>query len=224
MSTNVRGIPAPVSRRAIVGGLAWATPAVVLASAVPAYAASPGLYLRDGLFVTVADMHYAQGNVSSFVGLGKVPASSSTTGDFNWPNPATGTQTANGEGPYTPGGVAGTPARYGGTGLWLSAPTDAAGTFVAGGVTTVAAGLTMQLAITATFPTGTTPYAPTLGGQAWTVGAAYNRTTLNNTSSNTNLEMQSEPAYSLTPQTSSVAGNTWMPRPRRSPVSGLRSR
>ena len=165
-----------------------------------------------GIFTAASDTVVGNdGSQTRFMGLDRVAYATTASGDFNWPNPAAGSLTQNGEGVFTPGGVEGSPVKYGGTGMWVTAPKDpATGAYLPGGVTTLT-NVTLTLSITAKFPSGVTPYAPVIGGanQPWTIGASYPLSSTNTTTANPDLEMTDEPTATVTPNTSSVSGNTW---------------
>lgn len=124
-------------------GAAWTVPAIAIAAAAPALAASHTGRSQAGLFVQIVG---DTDGVGIAHGGTKMPIYPRT--DVSWNDEtktASDSLTFNGEGVFTPGGTLGTGKEASGTGFWLSVPMDAGGNAVKNSQVTLKKGATFAL-------------------------------------------------------------------------------
>lgn len=172
-----------ISRRTLAKGAAWSAPVVVASAAIPAYAASTPRETSQpidyGIFVTATAMNTGSyfgydGTLNSGV-AGPNVVDSFRNGDTWYENdlrwtdgsgPVSGAESYwNGEGSFTPGGVASSNGNYYNTrtGFWVSTPTTAPGTGTGyNGSVTLARGAQFSTVFTYTIPAGADFVYPTI--------------------------------------------------------------
>lgn len=165
--------PLVPTRRVLLSGAAWTAPAVAVATAAPALAASPiRTYIDQGVFVsTQYNGGYVGYQGSNFTGptrptspsayFAARAAGDNPESDINWVDgsgPTNSSMYVNGEGLFTPvtNGASAVNGTYGSmSGYWVSVPTTEAETgtqYIAGSSTTLAAGATFITEVRATVP------------------------------------------------------------------------
>lgn len=161
------------TRRTVLAGAAWSVPAVAVAGAAPALAASPTATTIDqGVFVsTQYNGGYVGYQGSNNTGTTRpttpeayfsaVQAGNNPESDINWVDgsgPTNSSMYVNGEGSFTPvtNGVTGANGTYlSGSGYWFSVPTTAGETgteYIPGSSTTLVAGAKFTTDVEVTVP------------------------------------------------------------------------
>ena len=194
-----------LTRRRLVGAAAWAAPAVLAASAVPAYAASRTASGKFGIFgqlfnTQVGDRESSMMGTDSYT----VPVDNEAAWQYAAAN---GAADSVGAGTFTPGGTIGN-GQYGGAGIWIAPPVAEDGSYT--GTATIPAGARFYLSYRFEFPSVDERYDP----EGWDqnvdhtfVKQATNPTTLG---LNPNLNAYSGAGYTAHQVGEAPVGATWV--------------